>query len=162
MKIATAFMLAFGIMAQILSEMMGYTPMLQEYFFYLLPSVAAGFLAYWMVTKLRKGGKISKAILTIVLIIILAWSPWMIWGFVYVQFDSYYQDEVYGNGWYIGWANLKEEVQYMLSKCRLFGHGEAYFWYLDELIDPAVRILDDLPQDVQNAMMERDRAKIFR
>lgn len=50
----------------------------------------------------------------------------------------------------------------MLSKCHLFGHGDAYYQYPDDLIDPEVWIIDDLPQDVQNAMMERDRAEIFR
>ena len=79
-----------------------------------------------------------------------------------VQFDDYYQDETYGNGWYFGWANRKEEAQYMLSKCRLFGHGDAYYQYPDELIDPEVWIIDDLPQDVQSAMMERDRVRLFR
>jgi len=62
----------------------------------------------------------------------------------------------------LNWADLKEEVRYMLSRCRLFGHGEAYYQYPDELIDPEVWVIDDLPQDVRNAMMERDRVWIFR
>ena len=42
----------------------------------------------------------------------------------------------------------------MLSKCHLFGHGDAYYQYPDDLIDPDVYIIDDLPQDVQEAIME--------
>ena len=160
--IMNVILLAFGIMAQILSEMMGYTPMLADYFLHLLSSVAAGFLGYYLMTRLRNGGKTGKVILAVFLIVVFAWSGFMIVMFADVQFDDYYQDETYGNGWYFGWANRKEEAQYMLSKCHLFGRGDAYYQYPDELIDPEVWIIDDLPQDVQNAMMERDRAKIFR
>lgn len=158
----SSILLTFGIMAQILSEMMGYTPLLADYFLHLLPSVAAGFLGYYLMTRLRNGGKTGKVILAVFLIIVFAWSAFMIVMFADVQFDDYYQDETYGNGWYFGWANRKEEAQYMLSKCHLFGHGDAYYQYSDDLIDPEVWIIDDLPQDVQNAMMERDRAEIFR
>lgn len=160
--IMSSILLTFGIMAQILSEMMGYTPLLADYFLHLLPSVAAGFLGYYLMTRLRNGGKTGKVILAVFLIIVFAWSAFMIVMFADVQFDDYYQDETYGNGWYFGWANRKEEAQYMLSKCHLFGHGDAYYQYSDDLIDPEVWIIDDLPQDVQNAMMERDRAEIFR
>lgn len=158
----SGILLTFGIMAQILSELMGYTPLLTDYFLHLLPSVAAGFLGYYLMTRLRNGGKTGKVILAVFLIIVFAWSAFMIVMFADVQFDDYYQDETYGNGWYFGWANRKEEAQYMLSKCHLFGHGDAYYQYPDELIDPEVWVIDDLPQDVQNAMMERDRSKIFR
>ena len=158
----SGILLTFGIMAQILSELMGYTPLLTEYFLHMLPSVAAGFLGYYLMTRLRNGGKTGKVILAVFLIIVFAWSAFMIVMFADVQFDDYYQDETYGNGWYFGWANRKEEAQYMLSKCHLLGRGDAYYQYPDELIDPEVYIIDDLPQDVQNAMMERDRAKIFR
>lgn len=41
--ISTFALLAFGIFAQVLSEMMGYTPMLDDYFLYLLPTVIVGF-----------------------------------------------------------------------------------------------------------------------
>lgn len=160
--IMNVILLVFGIMAQILSELMGYTPLLTDYFLYLLPSVAAGFLGYYLMTRLRNGGKTGKVILAAFLIIVFAWSVFMIVMFADVQFDDYYQNETYGNGWYFGWASRKEEAQYMLSKCHLFGHGDAYYQYPEELIDPEVWIIDDLPQDVQNAMMERDRAKIFR
>ena len=162
LKIATVIMLAFGVFAQILSEMMGYTPLLTNYFLHLIPSVAAGFLIYYLMVKFRKGNKASKIILTVFLIIIFAWSVFMIFMFADVQFDDYYQREPYGNGWYFGWANRKEEAQYMLSKCYLFGQGDAHYEYPDDLIDPNVWIIDDLPVDVQNAMKERDRAKIFR
>lgn len=160
--IMNVILLAFGIMAQILSELMGYTPLLTDYFLHLLPSVAAGFLGYYLMIRFRNGGKTGKVILAVFLIIVFAWSAFMIVMFADVQFDDYYQDETYGNGWYFGWANRKEEAQYMLSKCHLFGHGDAYYQYPDELIDPEVWVIDDLPQDVQNAMMERDRSKIFR
>ena len=160
--IMNAILLAFGIIAQILSELMGYTSLLADYFLYLLPSVAAGFLGYYLMTRLRNAGKTGKVILALFLIVVLTWSAFMIVLFADVQFDDYYQDETYGNGWYFGWASRKEEAQYMLSKCQLFGHGDAYYQYPEELIDPEVWIIDDLPQDVQNAMMERDRAKIFR
>ena len=49
----SGILLTFGIMAQILSELMGYTPLLTDYFLYLLPSVAAGFLGYYLMTRLR-------------------------------------------------------------------------------------------------------------
>lgn len=153
--------LAFGIFAQILSEMMGYTPLLTNYFLHLIPSVAAGFLVYYLMVKFRKGSKVSKIILSVFLILVFAWSVFMIFMFADVQFDDYYQKEPYGNGWYFGWADRKEEAQYMLSKCHLFGQGDAYYEYPDDLIDPDVWIIDDLPEDVQNAMKERDRAKIF-
>ena len=153
--------LAFGIFAQILSEMMGYTPLLTNYFLHLLPSVAESFFAYYLMVKFRKGSKALKIILTVFLIIIFAWSVFMNFMFADVQFDDYYQREPYGNGWYFGWANRKEEAQYMLSKCHLFGQGDAYYEYPDDLIDPNVWIIDDLPVDVQNAMKERDRAEIF-
>lgn len=159
---ASVLLLAFGITAQILSEMMGYTLMVGEYFLYLLPSIATGFLSYYLVIKLRNGNKICKICLFIILIAVLVWSAFMAVMFVDIQFDADYQKTVYGNGWYIDWADLKEEVQHMLSKCHLFGHGDAYYQYPDALIDPKVWIIDDLPQNVQNAMMERDRAKIFR
>ena len=146
--IMSSILLTFGIMAQILSEMMGYTPLLADYFLHLLPSVAAGFLGYYLMTRLRNGGKTGKVILAVFLIIVFAWSAFMIVMFADVQFDDYYQDETYGNGWYFGWANRKEEAQYMLSKCHLFGHGDAYYQYSDDLIDPEVWIIDDLPQDV--------------
>lgn len=162
LEVMSAVLLAFGIFAQILSEMMGYTPLLAGYFQHLIPSVAVGCFAYYLMTKLRNGSKAGRIILTVLLVIIFAWSVFMIVMFADVQFDDYYQDETYGNGWYFGWANRKEEAQYMLSKCHLFGHGDAYYQYSDDLIDPEDWIIDDLPQDVQNAMMERDRAEIFR
>lgn len=158
----SVILMVFGIFAQILSEMMGYTPLLTSYFQHLVPSVAAGFLAYYLMVRFRKGSKAGKAILTVFLILVFMWSVFMSVKFADVQFDDYYQDETYGNGWYFGWANRKEEAQYMLSKCHLVGHGDAYYQYSDDLIDPDVWIIDDLPQDVQNAMVERDRAKIFR
>ena len=49
----------------------------------------------------------------------------------------------------------------MLSKCHLFGHGEAYFQYPDDLIDPDEYLFDDLPGDVQEAILERGRTNIF-
>ena len=162
LEVMSAVLLAFGIFAQILSEMMGYTPLLAGYFQHLIPSVAVGCFAYYLMTKLRNGSKAGRIILMVLLVIIFAWSVFMIVMFADVQFDDYYQDETYGNGWYFGWASRKEEAQYMLSKCHLFGHGDAYYQYSDDLIDPEVWIIDDLPQDVQNAMMERDRAEIFR
>lgn len=162
LEVMSAVLLAFGIFTQILSEMMGYTPLLAGYFQHLIPSVAVGCFAYYLMIKLRNGNKAGRIIWTVLLVIIFAWSVFMIVMFADVQFDDYYQDETYGNGWYFGWANRKEEAQYMLSKCHLFGHGDAYYQYPDDLIDPEVWIIDDLPQDVQNAMMERDRAEIFR
>ena len=158
----SGILLTFGIMTQILSELMGYTPLLTDYFLYLLPSVAVGFLGCYLMTRLRNSGKTGKVILAVFMIVVLIWSGFMIVMFADVQFDDYYQDETYGNGWYFGWVNRKEEAQYMLSKCHLFGCGDAFYQYPDELIDPEVWVIDDLPQDVQNAMMERDRAKIFR
>ena len=160
--IMSGILLTFGIMAQVLSELMGYTPLLTDYFLYLFPSVAVGFWGYYLMTRLRNSGKTGKVILAVFLIVVLTWSAFMIVLFADVQFDDIYQDETYGNGWYFGWANRKKEAQYMLSKCRLFGRGDAYYQYPDELIDPEVWVIDDLPQDVQNAMMERDRAKVFR
>ena len=162
LEVMSTVLLAFGIFAQILSEMMGYTPLLAGYFQHLIPSIAMSCFAYYLMIKLRNGSKAGRIILTVLLVIIFAWSVFMIIMFADVQFDDYYQDETYGNGWYFGWTNRKEEAQYMLSKCYLFGRGDAYYQYPDELIDPEVYIIDDLPQDVQNAMMERDRAKIFR
>lgn len=81
---------------------------------------------------------------------------------IYMQFEDSFQNEPYGNGWYFARVNRKEEAQYMLSKCHLLGHGDGYYQYPQELIDPEVWVIDDLPQDVQNAMMERERAKVFR
>lgn len=159
--ITSFLLLAFGVGTQIMSEMMGYTPMLAEYLLYLLASLAIGFFAYLLMTRLRNGNKTEKVILTVLLIIVLVWSVFLIGAFAVLQFDEYYQSEPYGNGWYFAWANRTEEVRYMLSKCHLFGHGDAYYQYPDELIDPEVWIIDDLPQDIQNAMMERDRAEIF-
>lgn len=159
--LGSVMLLAFGITAQILSEMMGYTPMLAGYLLHLLPTVAAGALAYYLVLKLRHGGKAGEFILAILLLVAFVWSLLMIVLFIDMQFDEYYQDASYGNGWYVSWVNLKEEARYMLSKCHLLGHGDAYYQYPDALIDPEVWIIDDLPQDVQNAMMERDRAEIF-
>lgn len=163
---AFAFMslvvLVFGIFAQILSEMMGYTPLLTGYFQHLLPSVAAGFLAYYLIVKFKNSNIVGQVIFTVFLIIIFTGSVFMIFMFADVQFDDYFQNEFYGNGWYFGMANRKEEAQYMLSKCHLFGHGDTYYEYLDDLIDPDVWIIDNLPEDVQAAMLERDRAEIFR
>ena len=160
-RITSFMLLAFGIVSQILSEMMGYTAMLSDYLFYLLPSLAAGFLTYHLMTKLRNGSRVGKVALAVFLILVFAWSVFMIIMFADLQFDDYYQDETYGNGWYFGWVNRKEETRYLLSKCHLFGHGDAYYQYPDELIDPEVWIIDDLPEDIQNAMMERDRARVF-
>lgn len=160
--IAGFALLAFGVMAQLLSEMMGYTPMLADYFLHLLPSVAAGFPICFIVTKLRNSGKAGKILLVLFLVVVFAWSALMICMFGGMQFDARFQEDTYGNGWYLSWVNLKEETQYMLSKCHLFGHGDPYYQYPDELIDPEVFIIDDLSQEVQNAMMERDRVRIFR
>lgn len=160
--IMSVLLLVFGIGTQIMSELMGYTPLLTDYFLHLLPSVAVGFLAYYLMTKLRKGREIGKAVLAVFLIVVFVWSVFMIVAFANLQFGDYYQNEPYGNGWYFGWANRKEEARYMLSKCHLFGRGDAYYQHPDELINPEVYNIDDLPQEVQNAMTERDRAKIFR
>lgn len=161
-SIATFALLAFGIAAQLMSEAMGYTPMLTDYFSYLLPMIAGGFLAHYLIIKLRNGGKFWKIFLNILLIIVLLWSALCIVAFTIYQFDRSSQQDTYGNGWYLSWVDLKEETQYMLSKCHLFGHGDAYYQYPDDLIDPDVYIIDDLPQDVQEAIMERDRVGVFR
>lgn len=158
---ASAMLLAFGIVAQILSERMGYLPLLTEYFLYLVPSVAVGFLAYFLMIKLRSCSNTGKVILTVFLILVFVWSAFYVVVCANMLFDERFKTETYGNGSYVAEADRKEEVQHMLSKCRLFGHGDAYYQYPEELIDPEQWIIKDLPQEVQNAIMERDRAKIF-
>lgn len=71
-------LLVFGIMAQLLSEMMGYTPLLAGYFQHLIPSVAMGCFAYYLMIKLRNGNKAGRIIWTVLLVIIFAWSVFMI------------------------------------------------------------------------------------
>lgn len=158
---ASLALLVFGIAAQLMSEAMGYTPMLKEYFTYLLPMVAGGFLAYYLAIKLNNGGKVWKILLIILLIVVLVCSVLCIALYTIYQFHEQAQYHTFGNGWYLAWVDLKEETQHMLSKCHLFGHGEAYFQYPDDIIDPDEYLFDDLPGDVQEAILERGRANIF-
>lgn len=162
LKIVTALILAFGIFAQVLSEMMGYTPMLVEYLFSLLPTAATGFFVYYVVVKLRQSNKVGKAVLAVLLVVMFGWTMFVAPQLLEIQFDPLSQEDAYGNGWYIAWADVKEEVRYMLSKCHLFGHGDAYYQYSEDLAVPNVYNIDELSFEAREATMERDRAEIFR
>lgn len=162
LKIATAFLLGFAISAQVISEMMGYTPMLTEYLFSLLPTVAVGFLAYFIVVKLRQSNKLGKAILAVLLVAMFGWTVFVAAQLIEIQFDPRSQEAVYGNGWYRAWADLKEETRYMLSKCHPFGHGDIYYQYSEDLVVSDVYNIENLPFEAREATMERDRAEIFR
>ena len=161
LKIATAFVLAFGILAQVLSEMMGDTPMLAKYLISLLPTAAVGFLVYDIVVKLRESNKLGKAVLAVLLVGMFAWVVFVADQLLTIQFDSHSQETVYGNGRYLALADVKEETRCLLSKCHLFGHGDAYYQYPEELAVPSVHSIEELPLDVQEAIMERDRTEIF-
>lgn len=98
--------------------------------------------------------------MTLLLVVVLAWSAFMCGGFLKVQLDENYQYYIYGNGRYTGYVELKEETRYMLSKCHLFGHGEEYYEYPDALAE-SDQNFELLSEEEQQAQMERDRVRIF-
>ena len=157
LSVSTIALLLFGIMGQILCEMMDYTPCLQYYLARLLLVVGVGILAYGAVKLHDRENKVCRILAVILGSIILMWTLFI--GYVYLayQMDEFSRQVYYGDGSYLSVTEQSEEVRYMVSKSHLFGHGDPYYTYPDELA--AVGKAAERTEEMQAAVEERDRAK---
>lgn len=157
LSVSTIALLLFGIMGQILCEMMGYTPCLQYYLVHLMLVVGVGLLAYGVVKLLNRENKVCRILAVILGSIILMWTLFI--GYVYVayQIDEFSRQVYYGDGSYLSVTEQSEEVRYMVSKSHFWGHGDPYYTYQDELA--TVGKAAERAEDMQAAVEERDRAK---
>lgn len=158
---STVLLILFGVLGQILSEMMGYSSELTDYLKYLMLVLFAGYIVYWITKFLRKKpGKILQWFIKTAGAIILLWTILMIVLCSLLQIKEVGQTVYYGNGWYLATTEQTEEVKYMMSKCHFIGKGDTYYNYPDELALTSERSVYEREENVQAAVKERDKAEI--
>ena len=153
--LATAALLLFGVAAQVLCEAMGYDHGFLKYLLLLLPAACAFFLLYHAVAGLRYADGFSRVLLILLLAAVLLWSALM--GAALA--GRYLQEEQFIVYKFYAWTYPKDEVGYMLQKSRMFGQGDTYFQYADEILEGYDPHQEDLPLDVSFAFDERDVAE---
>lgn len=157
---STVLLILFGVLGQILSEMMGYSSELTDYLKYLMLVLFAGYIVYWFTKFLRKKpGKILQYFIKTAGAIILLWTIFMIVLCSIFQIKEAGETVYYGDGWYLAITEQTKEVKYLLSKCHFIGKGDTYYNYPDELALESERRMQEREENVQAAFEERDKAE---
>jgi len=145
----TGGLLVFGILAQILCELIGKTPFLTQYLSGLLLTVAAGAVVYGGAVGIRSGKRFVKAVSWILMVMMLFWIA--ILGLVFSIGNGNSYEEVLE----------KEAVRALLDLAKPFGQGESCYEYPDEILEGYDPYSLDLPRDVRDAFSERKTVEYY-
>lgn len=149
--IATAMLVLFGILAQILCEAMGHTPFLKDYLLHLLPCLGIFLILYFAALGLRTGTWFRKLISWILVIAALLWALFM--GMALVGFldeADPYDDHL-----------RRMATVYLLDLAKPFGRGDPCYEYPDSVLEGYEEGQEDLPLEVRLAFRERGEAEFY-
>lgn len=156
----TVLLILFGVLGQILSEMMGYSLQLTNYLICMLLVIFAGYSVFWLTKFLRKKQeKILQWLIKTAGIILLIWTILMTVICSWYQIEEVGDIIYYGNGWYLSITEQTEEVKYLISKCHFIGKGDTYYNYPDEMALTSESSEYEQDEKVSAAVQERDKAE---
>lgn len=152
---STVSLVLFGILGQVLAEMMGYSTELASYLMCMIPVIFAGYLAYWITKFLKKKPK-----KTIQWLIKTAGVMILLWTILVNVMCNWFQMKEFGETSYdkeCGTIEQSKEVKHLISKCHFIGKGDRYYNYPDEIAEGKIVYKEEM---IQEARIERDKAEI--
>ena len=144
--LATAALTAFGVLAQLLCEEVGYERNMLKCVGNLTTSALVFFLLYYATMHRR-----CHVLVPVVLLL----STFQL----IVVADRHLQKDAAVITYRYGIIDQQQEVKDLLGKSRIFGHGTAYFEYSDAVVRGFDPDREDLPETVRRAFAERARAE---
>lgn len=148
--LATAALAAFGVLAQLLCEGMGYDRSVLGCVGNLISSALVFCLLYYAAVH-RHRARFLHVLVPIVLLL----SAFQL----IVVADRHLQKDAAVMTYRYGRVDQQEEVQYMLGKSRIIGHGIRYFEYSDAVVRGFDPDREDFPETARRAFDERARAE---
>lgn len=138
----------FGMVAQILCELMGNALYLRYFVCHLLFVCFVGVITYSITRFCMKRPEQCREFAYVLGSIVLLWTLLIGCFYISYQLDPENRYVFYGDGSYLAVAEQSAEVRYMISKCHLFQKGEPYFEHLDpsvscitsEMMDKATEV----------------------
>lgn len=153
--LVSAGLLIFGILSQVLCEVMRYDRGLFQYLLTLVPTGLIFWLMYLGVSYFDLCRWECRFVVALLLILMLLWTLLLGFGILGLHLDEE-QFVVYK---IYAWTYPRREVQYMLSRSHFWGHGDPYYEYDDSIVEGYEPDQENLPMEVSRAFDERLRAE---